>query len=321
MADADRVMALGLTTALHVRDLDFEAALERSSALVDLDVGKAPWAIQTARLQGLVGRDPARGLDRAFRKNRRPAERAQLLAEGVRQKIVAGDLKAADEALKVLQALPSKKTRSWAKNAEGLLLAAKGDAEKAKRAFAKAARGRPKVAEAEVSLARLGRRDGSPPERSRLEALVNRTGHPAAKAALAARLLADGEIAGSSQLIEEVMWKAPTAGDLTENSLTIAELLERSGDPAGGAAMAERASSIWPLDRRPLQTLVDFARRQNDEETAMKWFGRLLELENAGQKGSAGGDNSDTKAVGASAVGAAESGRGGATEGPAGGSP
>ena len=76
----------------------------------------------------------------------------------------------------------------------------------------------------------------------------------------------------------ELVWTSPAVADPLAVMLTLARAHELSAEPERARRLVEALYEGRPRDPRPLQLLMEMARRQDDPAALRQWGDKILQL-------------------------------------------
>ena len=237
-----------------------------------------PLRVKTlSRLVAASGGDALPVLERGLKEARRSEHRLELLAEKTRAQLEAGRSEEALGTLKEMVGFGRGPGQGWTRYAKGLYGEALGKPDAAERAYGRAASGTTPLPEAEVALALLRARK-NPSDLKDLKRLAEEGGAPEATYFVAREQLRTERGPEAMAALQQLVWTTPAVGDPLALMLTLGRALEASGESERARGLVEALYEGRPRDPRPLQLLVEMARRQDDPAALRQWGARMSQL-------------------------------------------
>lgn len=229
------------------------------------------------RLVAASGGDALPVLERGLKEATRSEHRLELLAEKTRYQLEAGRPEEALGTLKAMVGFGRGSGQGWTRYAKGLYGEAAGKLVAAERAYQRAASGSLPIPVAALALARLGPGKDAP-DLKVLKHLAREGGAPAAAYFWARELLKADRGPEARGALLELVWTSPAVADPLAVMLTLARAQELSAEPERARRLVEALYEGRPRDPRPLQLLVEMARRQDDPAALRQWGDKILQL-------------------------------------------
>ncbi|SVD11738.1 uncharacterized protein METZ01_LOCUS364592, partial [marine metagenome] len=175
IADSRKERFLKLMSSRLLAEGDISAASAMAEERMDTIGDQGDRLVHAARYRQALGKDGVGLLDTRLSGNISPGERAQLSGEKIRLLSQSGDVAGSEGLLQESLGDPLIKGNSWIAYAEGTVAEASGKIGPARKAYRRAARGKPRIPEADAA-----RELAVPPKRplksGRLNQIVKRSG-------------------------------------------------------------------------------------------------------------------------------------------------
>jgi predicted Zn finger-like uncharacterized protein len=268
-----RALFLKLLVRKKLRAGDLEGALAAANERVKLEPMNDDAIIELGRLTAATGGDPVAVLKKQSAEAL-DIDRARFLAERVRLLLRKNDIDGAKKVLATAADLDPRETAGWLKLAQGWISMKEAQVPAARAAFAAAAKGRPKFAQARLALA-LVAVDKPGVLLKKLSDLHKAGDLPEATLELARHMQRRGNPGGASALMDLVLWADPTLSEPVELMLEWSDTLDQAGQQTRAEELVKRLHDARPDDPRPVHQLIAMARRGKRYETAIDYY-RLL---------------------------------------------